>query len=168
MDVITAAIDLATRSHAAINQMRKYTGDPYICHPRAVAAIVASVPHTPEMIAAAWLHDVVEDTPTTIEDVRAACGDMVADLVEWLTDVSKPSDGNRAARKALDRAHSAAAPPEAQTIKLADLIDNAQSIAEHDPSFAVTYRREKMELLKVMTKGDKTLYDRALTLVPVR
>jgi hypothetical protein len=60
-------------------------------------------------------------------------------------------------RKARDCAHSAQAPAEAQTIKLADLISNSRSIMEHDPEFARVYLEEKRLLLEVMTKGDATL-----------
>ena len=113
------------------------------------------------MLAAAWLHDTVEDTGVGIETIRAEFGPKVAELVGWLTDVSRPDHGNRAARKAVDRAHSAQAPAEAQTIKLADLISNTRSIAEHDPDFAKTYLKEKQLLLEVMTRGDATLIARA-------
>lgn len=146
-------------------QTRKYTGEPYITHPAAVVALVQSVPHTPEMIAAAWLHDTVEDTDTTLDDVRAEFGDAVADLVEMLTDVSRPEDGNRAARKALDREHIAKASPDAKTVKLADLIDNSRSIMAHDPQFARVYLAEKRLLLDVLTEGDPTLYAMARRIV---
>ena len=147
----------ATAAHAAVGQLRKYTNEPYIVHPAEVVSIVRSVPHTEAMLAAAWLHDVVEDTGVTIETVRAEFGEEVADLVSWLTDVSRPEDGNRAHRKARDREHTAAAPAEAQTVKLADLISNTRSIMAHDPKFAVTYLEEKRALLAVMTRGDATL-----------
>lgn len=147
----------ATAAHAAVGQLRKYTNEPYIVHPAEVVSIVRSVPHTEAMLAAAWLHDVVEDTGVTIETVRAEFGTEVADLVSWLTDVSRPEDGNRAHRKARDREHTAAAPAEAQTVKLADLISNTRSIMAHDPKFAVTYLEEKRALLAVMTRGDATL-----------
>ena len=143
------------------DQRRKYTNDLYINHPIAVAEIVETVPHTLEMIAAALLHDVVEDTDVTIEQVEAKFGYKVAELVGWLTDISRPEDGNRKTRKAIDREHSANAPAEAQTIKLADLIHNSISIAEHDPGFWKVYKEEKIKLLKVLTKGDKTLMLRA-------
>lgn len=146
-------------------QVRKYTGEPYITHPAAVVALVRSIPHTPEMIAAAWLHDVVEDTDATLDDVRAEFGDAVADLVEMLTDVSRPEDGNRTARKALDRAHIAKAVPQAKTIKLADLIDNSRSIMAHDQAFALVYLAEKRLLLDVLTDGDPTLYAMAWRIV---
>jgi (p)ppGpp synthase/HD superfamily hydrolase len=113
------------------------------------------------MIAAALLHDVVEDTHVTLDQIEDRFGNEVAELVGWLTDISRPEDGNRRTRKALDRFHSADAPAEAQTIKLADLIHNTISIAEHDPNFWKVYREEKIELLKVLTKGDKTLMYRA-------
>ena len=147
----------ATAAHAAVGQLRKYTNEPYIVHPAEVVSIVRSVPHTEAMLAAAWLHDVVEDTGVTIETVRAEFGEEVADLVAWLTDVSRPEDGNRAHRKALDCAHTAAAPAAAQTVKLADLISNTRSIMTHDPKFAVTYLEEKRALLAVMARGDATL-----------
>jgi (p)ppGpp synthase/HD superfamily hydrolase len=161
-DIVERARMFATAAHAAVGQLRKYTFEPYIVHPAEVAGIVAEAGGTPEMIAAAWLHDTVEDTGVTSELIRAEFGDEVATLVGWLTDVSRPDHGNRAARKAVDRAHTAAAPAEAQTIKLADLICNTKSIVAHDPKFAVTYLAEKRELLEVMTKGNPRLRERAI------
>ena len=155
------ALAFASEAHGSINQRRKYTGEPYIVHPIAVAEIVRSVPHTEAMIAAALLHDVVEDTPVTIEDIRSAFGEEIAELVGWLTDVSKPSDGNRRKRKHLDLLHTAKAPAAAKTIKLADLIDNTRSISAHDPSFWPVYRREKEALLQVLKEGDALLWQRA-------
>jgi (p)ppGpp synthase/HD superfamily hydrolase len=157
-DVVRKAQVYAMAAHAAVGQKRKYTFEPYIVHPAEVAKIVAGVPGaTPDMVAAAWLHDVVEDTGCTFTDIHMGFGIDIATLVQWLTDVSKPEDGNRAARKAIDRAHSAQAPAEAQTIKLADLISNSRSIVQHDPEFAKVYLEEKRLLLEVMTKGDPTL-----------
>jgi guanosine-3',5'-bis(diphosphate) 3'-pyrophosphohydrolase len=157
MEMVERARVFATAAHAAVAQLRKYTNEPYIVHPAEVASIVRLVPHTEAMVAAAWLHDVVEDTGVTLETVRAEFGDEVSTLVGWLTDVSRPDHGNRDARKAVDRAHSAAAPAEAQTVKLADLISNTRSILEHDEKFARTYLEEKRLLLEVMNKGDATL-----------
>lgn len=157
MTIIIRARAFATAAHAAVEHVRKYTGEPYIVHPAEVAKIVGDAGGTDAMVAAAWLHDTVEDTGVTIETVRAEFGAEVAELVSWLTDVSKPEDGNRAVRKAIDREHTAAAPSEAQTIKLADLISNSRSIIAHDPKFAVTYLEEKRLLLEVMTQGDAGL-----------
>ena len=158
MTLVEHARMFAHGAHFAVGQLRKYTNEPYIVHPFEVAQIVATVPDaTEEMIAAAWLHDVVEDTGVTLDQVHLLFGAEVAKLVFWLTDASKPEDGNRAARKAIDRAHIAAAPAEAQTVKLADLISNTKSIMAHDEKFAKTYLEEKRLLLDVMNKGNSAL-----------
>lgn len=86
---------------------------------------------------------------------------MVGELVDWLTDVSKPEDGNRQVRKELDRQHMARAIPAAKTIKLADLIDNTLTIKARDPQFWRVYRREKLALLEVLREGDRTLWEKA-------
>ncbi len=155
----------ATAAHAAVGQLRKYTFDPYIVHPIEVAKIVAQVEHTPAMLAAAYLHDVLEDTKTTEAILREEFGDEIVDLVVWLTNVSKPEDGPRRVRKEKDRLHLAQAPAEAQTIKIADLIANTPSIILHDPKFAKTYIPEKKALLTVLVKGDKILLDRAYNML---
>lgn len=153
-------------AHAAVGQKRKYTGEPYALHPIEVSKLIEEkvVGATEEMLIAALLHDVVEDTAITLDLIAAQFGLIVASYVEQLTDVSRPQDGNRAARKALDCAHLADASPEAKTIKLADLISNSRSIREHDPEFAKVYLAEKRELLKVLQEGDPTLFKMALEL----
>jgi (p)ppGpp synthase/HD superfamily hydrolase len=160
-ELVERARMFATAAHAAVGQLRKYTFEPYIVHPAEVVQILKTRPHDPEMVAAAWLHDVVEDTGVSIEVIRAEFGSKVSDLVGWLTDVSRPEQGNRATRKAIDRAHTASAPAEAQTIKLCDLISNTRSIVEHDAEFARVYLAEKRLLLEVMTKADPELMRRA-------
>jgi (p)ppGpp synthase/HD superfamily hydrolase len=155
------ALEFATAAHQSIGQRRKYTDEPYIVHPVAVAELVRSVAHTPEMIAAALLHDVVEDTPVEIEEIDEEFGHDVAELVGWLTDISRPADGNRRTRKRMDLEHTARAPAAAKTIKLADLIDNARTISTRDPSFWKVYRREKLDLLEVLKEGDPVLWQRA-------
>jgi (p)ppGpp synthase/HD superfamily hydrolase len=167
MTIVERARVFATAAHAAVGQVRKYTFEPYIVHPAEVAKIVRDAGGSEAMVAAAWLHDTVEDTCVTIETIRAEFGVEVAELVGWLTDVSRPEHGNRAHRKALDRAHSAAAPAEAQTVKLADLIANTRSIMRHDVAFAKTYLEEKRLLLAVMTKGDAVLMAEARKFIGV-
>ena len=151
--------------HAHRNDVRKYTGEPYINHPREVSCIVASVHHDENMLAAAMLHDVVEDTPVTLKEIEDEFGSDIASLVENLTDVSKPEDGNRKVRKAIDRAHSAKASPRAATIKLADLIHNAENITKNDPSFAKVFMAEKKLLLGVLSHGDRSLHHVASEIV---
>ena len=108
--LVGAAYRFADDAHSSIGQLRKYTHTPYIVHPLAVAATVATVKHTPEQLAAALLHDVVEDTPVGIDEIGERFGPVVREYVWFLTDVSRPEDGNRARRKALDRAHIAKGP----------------------------------------------------------
>jgi guanosine-3',5'-bis(diphosphate) 3'-pyrophosphohydrolase len=161
--MIIDAERIATDAHAS--QMRKYTWDAYIVHPKAVADIVADVTDDPVTIAAAWLHDVVEDTHVTLDQIRKHFGWAVAGLVENVTNVTCKEDGNREMRKALERAHLAKAHPKAQTIKLADILDNVPSIVRYDPGFAVTYVEEKRLVLNVLRKGNATLWHRAKQLI---
>ena len=163
MTVVNKALAYATDAHKG--QVRKYTGEPYIVHPIEVMELVKQVIDDPEMQAAALLHDVVEDTPVSINEIKDEFGPRVAALVDDLTDVSKPEDGNRALRKELDRQHSAKASPDAQTVKLADLISNSLSIIEEDPNFAKVYMKEKALLLEVLTKGNPHLFSFAANIV---
>lgn len=160
-DLVGRARFFATEAHARIDHRRKYTQQPYDAHLAAVARLVASVCDDAEMIAAAWLHDTVEDTPATIEDIEAEFGKAVARMVAELTDVSRPSDGNRAARKELDRQHLAQASARSKTIKLADLINNCTEITKHDPRFARVFLQEMGALLEVLGDSDAILYRRA-------
>jgi (p)ppGpp synthase/HD superfamily hydrolase len=158
-DLEKHALRFATKAHEG--QLRKYTGEPYINHPIAVAAIVATVEHTPEMIAAAYLHDTVEDCGVTLAEIKERFGGKVATLVAYLSDISTPYHGNRDARKSLDLQHTALAPVEAKTIKLADLIDNTKTISTFDPGFWQVYKVEKKNLLAVLKDGDPVLWAQA-------
>jgi hypothetical protein len=160
-DLVKRASDYATRAHQRIDHRRKYNRQPYHVHLEAVARMVATVTDDPEVIAAAWLHDTVEDTPATLDNIEAEFGKPVADLVEELTDVSKPGDGNRAVRKEIDRKHTAQASSRAKTVKLADLIDNCRDITRHDPRFARIYLMEMAQLLDVLKDGDGKLLKQA-------
>ena len=155
VDLVSEATEFATRAHG--DQVRKYSGTPYITHPLAVADIVKSVPHTTEMIVAAILHDVVEDTDVSLETIQEKFGDVVAELVYYLTDISQPEDGNRATRKEKDALHYAQGSAQAQTIKVADLIHNSKDIAQNDPGFWKVYKVEKLRILDLLTKADQTL-----------
>ena len=163
IDKVRVALGFAAEAHTG--QVRKYTGEPYINHPVEVMNIVRSVPHTGDMLCAALLHDVVEDCDVTIEEIDALFGCAVRAMVSDLTDISKPSNGNREKRKAIDRFHTSEASWESKTIKLADLISNSKSICEHDKDFARVYIKEKELLLEVLTEGDPTLYAQARAVV---
>lgn len=165
-------VELIAQSYATnwhSTQTRKYTHEPYIEHPREVVEILRGVPGcTPEMFAAGWLHDTIEDAPDDMAReyrktvIHATCGHVVLTMVLGLTDVSKPSDGNRAVRKRIDRLHAATTDPATKTVKLADIISNSQSILTHDPEFARVYLPEKRLLLdEALLQGDPLLWEHA-------
>ena len=117
------------------------------------------------MICAAWLHDTVEDTPANLNDIEMMFGNDVMTLVEMLTDVSRPEDGNRRIRKQIDLNHTELASPRAQTIKLADLIDNSRTIIEFGKGFTPIYMNEKRRLMRVLMQGDPILFAEANLIV---
>ncbi|MCE9664263.1 HD domain-containing protein [Halomonas sp. M5N1S17] len=161
--MIERAALFSRAAHQAVGQQRKYTGEPYWHHPVAVSEMVSAVETaTPELIAAALLHDVLEDTDVTPMDIEECFGQRVTVLVQELTDqFTDPEIGNRTHRKALERDRLAEISPEAQTIKYADLIDNTVSIVARDPGFARVYLAEKRRLLEVMAAGDQELRRKA-------
>ena len=126
-------------------QIRKYTGEPYIEHPEAVAELVREAGLSDIAITAAILHDTVEDTGATMEDVEELFGEKVAEYVWYLT---KPPVfvGDRATRKEHDRNRLSIAPEEVRLIKFYDVYHNASSIKEHDPELWETWKHE-MSLL---------------------
>jgi len=130
-------------------QVRKYTGEPYITHPEAVGAMVRAHGLSDTAIIAALLHDTVEDTNATIEDVLEQFGEEVATYVWFLT---KPPTytGSRKLRKALDRDRLSHAPEEVRIIKFFDVMHNAGSIKEHDPEKWEEWRHEMKLLLLAM------------------
>ncbi|WHQ75402.1 HD domain-containing protein [Pantoea sp. Lij88] len=155
----------ATEAHASAGQRRKYTDEPYIVHPAAVVELVRSVSHDEALLAAAWLHDTVEDTATTRGDIEAHFGARVASLVEMLTDSTPAAAKNRAARKLAHFRHTASASPEAQTIKLADIIDNTRAIVRFDPDFARVYLVEKQIQIELLKQGDAQLWQQASAII---
>ncbi len=131
------ALQFATAAHG--DQMRKFTEELYIEHPKRVAKMVKTVPHTREMICAAYLHDTVEDTSVEIGEIREKFGDKVASLVAELTDEYIKENYphlNRRVRKNKEVERQAGISAEAKTIKLADVIDNTMDIVKNDPGFA--------------------------------
>lgn len=156
------ALEFARVAHGS--QRRKYKDEAYIEHPKRVAALVKTVPHTSEMICAAYLHDVVEDTPVTLKEIESKFGTEVAQLVDELTDEfikeSYPHL-NRRRRKEKETERQANTSEAAKTIKLADVIDNTPDISQNDPAFARRYIPEMDALVKALQGGDPTLYVRA-------
>jgi (p)ppGpp synthase/HD superfamily hydrolase len=147
--------------------MRKYTNDPYIVHPVAVAELVSHCPaRTIEMMQAALLHDTLEDTSASESDIEANFGPDVLRMVLALTDERFGQDkvGNRKSRKEQTLVRLSHEGYDVQTIKLADMIDNSKSIIVHDPHFAKVFMREKSALLGVLSFADRHLQEVAITI----
>ena len=150
----------ACNAHAQAKQRRKYTNAPYIVHPGAVAELVRTVRADETMLAAAWLHDTLEDTPTTRHQLQQLFGQEVALLVEMLTNPPCRSP-DRVQRIQSRLQHTAKASPRAQTIKIADIIDNTRDIVDNDPDFAPVYLVEKQLQLRLLQHGDPLLWHQA-------
>lgn len=169
-DLVKAASAFAHAAHAASGHKRKYTGEDYIAHPANVASLVANSAHaSPETIAAAWLHDVVEDCPGIDAGmIEYFFGAKVRQLVQECSHIDRTDDPrklNRFERMAIELARAADISPEAKTIKLADLLDNTATIVAHDLKFAQVYMAEKRRLVMVLVGGDQGLWVRAATQV---
>jgi (p)ppGpp synthase/HD superfamily hydrolase len=157
----------AHAAHDSIHQKRKYSGLPYWVHTDEVAAIVATVTDDPEVIAAAHLHDVVEDVNKDgydLETIIKFFGVRVAEIVSHLTDEYTKENyplWNRTKRKAYEAIRLSQIGYDAQTIKYADFISNTADIVKNDPNFAKTYLQEKRVILSKMDKGHPVLFGRA-------
>jgi (p)ppGpp synthase/HD superfamily hydrolase len=127
-DAVAKAVAFAVRYHG---DQRRPTGAPYLEHLlEALEVLVRGAGSTdPDVLCAAVLHDVVEDTLCTVDDVRHEFGDRVASLVDWVT--IPDSGGDRADKKAAKEAYLIGlrgAPDDAILVKLADRVSNVQTL----------------------------------------
>ena len=147
--LILRALEFAAHKHR--DQRRKDAqASPYINHPIALANVLVRDGgiDDPVVIAAALLHDTVEDTQTTTQELRQAFGDKVASIVGEVTD-----DKNllKAERKRLQVEHAAKISPEAKLVKLADKICNVRDVAFHPPAkWDLARRREYFDWAKAV------------------
>jgi guanosine-3',5'-bis(diphosphate) 3'-pyrophosphohydrolase len=142
---------LAFAAHKHRDQRRKdAAASPYINHPIALANVLVreGAVSEPEVVAAALLHDTLEDTQTSPGELRTAFGERVARIVAEVTDdKSLP----KAERKRLQIEHAAAISREAKLVKLADKICNLRDMAVHPPaSWDLVRRREYFDWAKAV------------------
>jgi (p)ppGpp synthase/HD superfamily hydrolase len=172
--ILQEVIAFADRAHD--QQMRRYAGDRYIVHPIRVMETCRQYDNDITVLSAAILHDVLEDTPVSKDKLQTFLqkvmdplqADRTLQLVRELTDVYVKEDYpklNRTKRKIKEAERMSAVSAEAQTIKYADIIDNAPEIAEQDPDFAGRFLSECRALLKRMKKGNADLHKRAVKTV---
>src|SRR5699024_9857509 len=134
----------AERAHTG--QVRK-SGDPYITHPVAVATILAELGMTPSTLAAALLHDTVEDTSYTLEDLRKEFGDEIAMLVDGVTKLDKVTYGEAAQSETVRKMVIAMARDiRVLVIKLADRLHNARTWRYVAKESARRKARETLEI----------------------
>lgn len=173
-DTLNKIRDYADNAHG--EQMRKYTPERYIVHPVRVMETCRQYDSRLPVLAAALLHDVLEDTPVTeaetldflltVMDPKDA--KQTLELVIEMTDVyvrSAYPHLNRKERKQKELERIATTNPDAQTIKYADILDNSTEMAAMDEGFAHRYLKECLAILKVADKGDKGLYEKVVKAV---
>lgn len=144
-DLVARAEALARQAHAGQTRPNRRR-QPVSEHLAEVAAMVAAEGGSPTQVAAAWLHDVVEDTPVTLAQVEAGFGGEVARLVDWLTDPTDWAGLPLAERKALQAARLAQAPEAVRLVKLADQLSNLGCVLDDppldlDPATRLAYAR---------------------------
>lgn len=145
-DIVTRAAAMAAKAH--IGQTRR-DGSPYFAHPARVAALLAWAGGNERLIAAGFLHDVIEDGPTDYDDILEACGVDVADWVALMTkDMRMREDVREPAY--IDQLKQGAW--QARAIKLADQIDNWQDGLSDQAS--LPKRLEKAQWAIAIAKGD--------------
>jgi (p)ppGpp synthase/HD superfamily hydrolase len=146
------ARDFAVLAHGG----QKYGTHPYGVHLAAVRKVLADFGHAGALAVAAWLHDTVEDTSATREQIEAEFGPEVAALVWAVTGVGQ----NRKERVA-DAYAKMRALPEAITLKLADRIANSEASAKDNPKLLAMYRSELPTFeAALMPHGDPRMWER--------
>ena len=149
-------------------QKRKYTDEPYIVHPIKVMETCSMYTSDIAVLGAALLHDVLEDTEITAEELQVFLQSVMeeesaADCLRYtveLTDVfvkARYPQWNRRQRKRKELERLARISGNAQTVKYADIIDNSREISNHDKQFSIKLLREYKAVLKVLTRGMDSL-----------
>jgi guanosine-3',5'-bis(diphosphate) 3'-pyrophosphohydrolase len=174
LELILKKVEMfANNAHGS--QTRRYTPDPYMVHPVRVMEICRNyLPQLP-VLAAALLHDVLEDTPVSTDALRHFLTEQMAkddceltmkyviELTDIYTRQAYPK-WNRRKRREMEFERLSIASSEAQTIKYADIIDNTD-VTENDPDFARVYLNESMKLLQKIDRGHPDLHQRAVETV---
>jgi GTP diphosphokinase / guanosine-3',5'-bis(diphosphate) 3'-diphosphatase len=142
--VVERAYDTAERFHEG---QKRRSGDPYITHPLAVATILAELGMTPPTLCAALLHDTVEDTPYTLNQLRQDFGDEVAHLVDGVTKLDKVKYGAAAQAETVRKMVVAMARDiRVLVIKLADRLHNMRTLRYVSATSAERTARETLEI----------------------
>lgn len=170
-DLLNDIIVFTDKAHG--DQIRKYTPDRYIVHPVRVMRLCQAYTNKLTILAAALLHDVLEDTSTNKTDIHTflrslmplAEANRTVQLVRELTGVytrERYPLWNRQKRRTMEAGRLADVSGDAQTIKYADIIDNSREIIPNDPDFAFRFLKECKAILLLTKKGNPELRQIAL------
>ncbi len=141
---VIRAYEVASEGHRG--QLRR-SGEPFVTHPLAVAEILGDLGLLPTPIAAALLHDLVEDTPATLETVRAEFGDEVAQMVDGVTKLDKVKYGEAAQAESIRKMVVAMAKDaRVLVIKLADRLHNMRTLGSLPPEKQERISRDTLEI----------------------
>ncbi|WP_198293531.1 HD domain-containing protein [Algoriphagus resistens] len=165
-EILKLVRDYADEAHG--DQIRKYTKERYIVHPERVLKICEEYSNKLPVVAAALLHDVLEDTDVTPKEMKdylstimlAEEATRTVKLVIEMTDVYTKAaypQWNRDTRKQKELERIKKTSPDAQSIKYADILDNCREIVQYDISFAPKYLQECSSILKSAIRGNKDL-----------
>lgn len=173
-EILERITDFGDQAHG--EQMRKYAPDRYMVHPVRVMQKTREYTDDIAVLAAALLHDVLEDTQVGKQEINAFLHELLPTksvakavaIIEDLTDVYIKENYqklNRRERKAKELERLRNIQPDSQTVKYADILDNTLEIVEKDPAFARVYLREVKEVLKVLNQGNSHLRSLAMDAV---
>jgi (p)ppGpp synthase/HD superfamily hydrolase len=153
LETLRQAFGFARACHG--DQLRP-TGEPYERHLLEAVEVLAEGAGILErdLLVAALLHDVVEDTACSLDEVRARFGPRVAELVDWVTKADPPDGGDPAEARLGYLRRLASAPREAVLVKLADRLSNVQRLDRHPrPEKRRSYYRETVEWVLPLAAG---------------
>ncbi len=137
-------------------QLRKNSNMPYIFHPMAVAEIASKYTDDSEVVAAAVLHDVLEDTGFTAKAMENQFGKRVTEFVKEVTNLEN-NEGTREERVNRNIQKLSTISPEGQLIKAADCNHNLSDLIYAPEAWALRYSNEKFKLLSVLTEAPEDL-----------
>src|SRR5438309_1245811 len=146
LSIIKKAYEFSERNHAG---QKRASGEPYLIHPLAVATVLAEMRMDAHSIAAGLLHDSVEDTSVTIEDIRAEFGEQVAHIVEGVTKISKIDFATREEQQAENLRKMMLAMVDdirVVLIKLADRLHNMRTLEHLAPERQHKIAEETLEI----------------------
>ena len=125
MEQLIKAIEFSARAHR--NQLRKRTDIPYITHPFAVALLLQEANCSKQVVIAGLLHDTIEDTSITLEDIKREFGDPIAHIVEACSEPDKSQPWELRKQHTIDHLKELSA--EAKMVMCADKFHNLMTIA---------------------------------------